>query len=141
MRFKIIKWIKSIDFLELYYFLRSSYLVWIAVMSWDSILLFVYCRISCEKAIKSRNSIFDNIYSPFVFIPLSNRSMVLQSNKEVASHALEKLCLVLENLKFFKVVWRGWGSGHSCNLGALLLLTKWKIRYIYLNFVRMHEFN
>lgn len=92
MRFKIIKWIKSIDFLELYYFLRSSYLVRIAMMSRDSIFLFVYCCISCEKAIKPRNSILcDKIYSPFVFMPLINRSMVLQSNKEVASRALEKL--------------------------------------------------
>lgn len=108
MRFKIIKWIKSIDFLELYYFLRSSYLVRIAMMSRDSIFLFVYCCISCEKAIKSRNSIFfDKIYSPFVFMPLINRSMVLQSNKEVASHALEKLCLVVKNLKCLRLVWKG----------------------------------
>lgn len=122
MRFKIIKWIKSIDFLELYYFLRSSYLVRIAMMSRDSIFLFVYCCISCEKAIKSRNSIFfDKIYSPFVFIPLINRSMVLQSNKEVASRALEKLCLVVENLKCLRLVWKGWRLGHCCSFGALLL--------------------
>lgn len=122
MRFKIIKWIKSIDFLELYYFLRSSYLVRIAMMSRDSIFLFVYCCISCEKAIKSRNSIFfDKIYSPFVFMPLINRSMVLQSNKEVASRALEKLCLVVENLKCLRLVWKGWRLGHCCSFGALLL--------------------
>lgn len=122
MRFKIIKWIKSIDFLELYYFLRSSYLVRIAMMSRDSIFLFVYCCISCEKAIKSRNSIlFDKIYSPFVFMPLINRSMVLQSNKEVASHALEKLCLVVKNLKCLRLVWKGWRLGHCCSFGVLLL--------------------
>lgn len=77
-------------------------------MSWDSILLFVYCCISCEKAIKSRNSIFEKIYSPFVFIPdIATGPWCYNQLRRYSMSCFGELLHVLENLNFSKVVWRG----------------------------------